>query len=65
MDGPRDYYLMWSQTNMTNSISFIGGFLNDYRDELICKTETDSDFKNKLRVIKRKRWGMDKLGIWQ
>ena len=49
---------------MTNSVSFIGGFLNDYRDELICKTETDSDFKNKLTVIKRKRWGRDKLGIW-
>ena len=39
MDGPRDYYLKWSQTNMTNSVSFIGGFLNDYRDELIWKTE--------------------------
>ena len=40
---------------MTNSISFIGGFLNNYKNELICKTETDSDSKNKLTVIKRKR----------
>ena len=48
---------------MTNSISFIGGFLNNYKNELICKTEMDSDSKNKLTVIKRKRWGRDKLGI--
>ena len=42
---------------MTNSISFIGGFLNNYRDEIIYKTETDSDFKNKLNSYQKKKVG--------
>ena len=34
-------------------------------NELIYKTETDSDIENKLMVTKGERWrGRDKLGVW-
>jgi len=32
--------------------------------ELIYKTETDSQFENKLMVIKGERWRGDEVGIW-
>ena len=34
-------------------------------NELIYKTETDSQTENKLMVIKgEKKWGRDILGVW-
>ena len=45
-------------------VSFICGFLKKHdTNEYIHKTETHSDFKNKLMVIKGKGWGRDKLGV--
>ena len=34
------------------------------KNELIYKTETDSDIKNKLWLPKGKSGGVDKLGVW-
>ena len=43
-------------------ISLICGILKNDTDELICKTEIDSQTENKLMVTKR--GGRDKLGDW-
>ena len=45
-------------------ISLIYGILKNDTNELIYKTETDSQTENKLLVTKEERRGQDKLGVW-
>ena len=40
------------------------GILKNDTNELLCKTEIDSDIEKKLMIIKGKRWGREKLGVW-
>ena len=55
MDRPRDYHTKWAKSDRERQISYITYMWNlkkNDTNELICKTETDSDFKNKLMVTK-------------
>ena len=40
------------------------GILKNDTNELLCKTEIDSDIGKKLMIIKGKGWGREKLGVW-
>ena len=44
MDGPRDYHIKWSKTDKDkyHMISVLCEMKNNETNELICKTETDS-----------------------
>ena len=68
VDGPRDYHTKWSKSDRERQISYDITYmwnLKRWSNEFIYKTETDSDFKNKLMVTKGERWwGRDKLGGW-
>ena len=49
---PRDYHTKWSKSDKVKyDITYRSNLKND-TNELICKTEIDSDIKNKLRVTK-------------
>ena len=49
---PRDYHTKWSKSDKDKyDITYILNLKND-TNELICKTEIDSDIKNKLTVTK-------------
>ena len=66
MDGPRDYHTQWSKSDKDkyHVISLIYGILKHVTNELIYKTETDSNFKTDM-VTKVERWrGKDKLVVW-
>ena len=64
--GPRDYHTKWSKPDKDkyHMISLIYGILKNDTNELIYKTETDSQTENKLLVTKEERRGQDKLGVW-
>ena len=49
MDGPRDYHTQWSKSDKDkyHVISLTYGILKHVTNELIYKTETDSNFKNR------------------
>ena len=62
MGGPRDYHTKWSKSDRERQISYdtaykkmLSGKKND-TNELIYKTETDSQIENTLMVIKGERW---------
>ena len=59
MDGPRDCHIEWSQTEKEKycMISLICRILKNDTNELIYKTETDSDLENELMVTRGKGWG--------
>ena len=60
MDGPKDYHIKWIKSDRERQIlydiSYMWNLKND-TNELINKTETDSDLENKLTVTKRERLG--------
>ena len=69
MDGPRGYHTKWNYSDSERPTSYDTSYLWIYlkkdTNELIYKTETLPDFKNKLMVTKGERWGVgDRLGIW-
>ena len=51
MDGPKDYYPKWSKTKKDKYHTYMRNLKND-TNELIHKTETDSDKENKFLVTK-------------
>ena len=51
MDEPRDYHTKWSKSDKNKYITYRSNLTND-TNELICKTEIDSDIKNKLTVTR-------------
>ena len=52
------------QTQISFDITYMWN-LKYNTNELICKTEADSQTENKLMVNKGERgWGRDKLGAW-
>ena len=57
MDGPRDYHTKWSKSEREkyHMISLTCGIFKNDTNELIWKTETDSDIENKLMVTKWQR----------
>ena len=59
MDRPRDYPTKWSKSDKDKyyMISLVCEIWKKNRNELIYKTETDTDFENKLVVTKGERWG--------
>ena len=62
MDGPGDYHTEWSKSDRQRQISYDithmwNLILKNDINELIYKTETDSDFKNKLMITKGEMWG--------
>ena len=69
MDGPRDYHTKWSKPDTERKIpcdiTYMWNLKND-TNELIYKTERDSDIENKLTVTKGESrvGGRHKLGIW-
>ena len=64
MDGHREDQTKWnnSNTNITWYHLYVESKKND-KNEPIYKTETDSDFENKLMVTKGKKWE-NKSGVW-
>ena len=66
MDGPGDYHTKWSKSDRERQIYDITCMWNlkNNTNELIYKTETDSQtYKTNLR-FKGKRVGRDKSGVW-
>ena len=47
-----------------HAITFMWNLKNNNKNELMCRTETDSDFENKLRLSKGTGGGWDGLGVW-
>ena len=69
MDGPRDCHTEWSESDrgrQYHMISLICGILQNDTNELIYKTEKDSQTSktNLWLPNKVERWGIDKLGVW-
>ena len=71
MDGPRDSHTKWSKSDRERQISYDIThmwnliFLKNDTNELIYKTETDSEtLKTNSWLPKGKGWGRDKLGVW-
>ena len=67
MDEPRDYHINWSKSEKEkyHMISLLYGILKSDTNELIYKTETDSQTsKTNLWLPKGKGGGRDKLGVW-
>jgi len=71
MNRPRNDHTKWSNSekNKYHMVTHMGGILKKKKEksdtnELICKTETDSDFQSRFVVT---RWGhvgeRDKLGV--
>ena len=59
MDGPREYHTKWSKSDRERQIYDIIYMWNlkNNTNELIYKTETDSQTENKVMVTKRERGG--------
>ena len=60
MNGPRDYHTKWSKSETERWISYDITYmwnLKNNTNELIYKTETDSDMENKLMVTKQEMRG--------
>ena len=60
MVGPRDYHTKWSKSEGERWISYDITYmwnLKNNTNELIYKTETDSDMENKLMVTKQEMRG--------
>ena len=68
MDGPRDYHIQWSKSDKDkyHVISLTYGILKHVTNELIYKTETDSETKNRPVVVKGRcvgKKGIESLGL--
>ena len=70
MDRPKDYHTKWSKPDQERQTPYDIIYVwnlkkNSDTNELIYKTERDSDLENKLMVTKGETWwGRDKLGVW-
>ena len=64
MNGPRNYHTKWSQTKKDKHQLYVES-KND-TNELICKTETDSQLREQIYGYQRGKGGRrkDKLGGW-
>ena len=66
MDVSRHYHTKWNKPDKDkyHVISLMYGYKNNDTNELIYKTEIDTDIENKLMVTKGERGGeRDKLGV--
>ena len=69
MDGPKDYHTKWSKSDRERQISHEIACMWNLKkipntDELIYKTEIDSQTEKKLMVIKEESRGRGKLEVW-
>ena len=62
VDGPGEYYAEWNKSGRERKILYD---IENNTGECICKSEKDSNTKNKLVVNKEKREVVrDKIGVW-
>ena len=69
IDGIRDYHIEWSQIKTNLMYHLYMESLKNNINELIYKTEIDSDVENKFIVTRgdnggELEWLGDKLGVW-
>ena len=68
MDRPKDYHTKWSKSERERQIPYGVTYMWNLKydtNQLIYKTETDSDIENKRMVTKGKGgWERDKWGVW-